>query len=145
MGVPVIVTKLPVLGELGINKNNGFILEFDMSNLDVEAIYKKAGKFKFEYEQKQDIWGDLLTNKKSTYEEELNMNYKVEALDTYEKYKVTDVDLGYIPKTGETFIVNNERLDVLLGANSKGRVYVKVIEEIKGGKGNGKRNQSKTK
>ncbi len=77
------------------------------------------------------------------------MKYKVEALDTYEKYRVTDVDLGYIPKAGETFIVDKERLDVLLGANSKGRVYVKVIEEIKpnknGGKANGKRNQSKTK
>lgn len=149
LGVPVIVTKLPVLDEIGINKNNGFILEFDMSNLDVEAIYKKAGKFKFEYQQKQDIWGDLLTNKKSTYEEELDMKYKVEALDTYEKHRVTDVDLGYIPKAGETFIVDKERLDVLLGANSKGRVYVKVIEEIKptknGGKANGKRNQSKTK
>ena len=59
------------------------------------------------------------------------MKYKVEALSTYEEYNVTDTGLGYVPSTGETFIVDKNRLDVLLGENDNNRVYVKVLEEIK--------------
>ena len=131
MGIPVIVTKLPVLNEIGVNKDNGIVLEFDMSNLDVNEIYNKAGKFKFDYKTKQDIWGELLTNKKSIYKEELEMEYKVEALSTYGEYNVTDSVLGYVPKAGEIFKVTKDRLDVLLGENDDNRVYVKVVEEIK--------------
>lgn len=131
MNIPVIVTKLPVLSELGVTKDNGIVLEFDMSNLDVNEIYNKAGTFNFNYEPKNDIWGELLTNKKSTYKEELEMEYKVEALSTYEEYNVTDNQLGYIPKAGETFKVSKDRLDVLLGENEDNRVYVKVVEETK--------------
>ena len=56
---------------------------------------------------------------------------KVEALDTYEKYNVTDAGLGRVPKSGEQFEVTKERLNVLLGNNDSGRVYVKVVEPIK--------------
>ena len=58
------------------------------------------------------------------------MKYKVEALKTYEEYEITDLQLGYIPKEGETFIVTRERLDILLGENNDNRVYVKVLEEL---------------
>jgi hypothetical protein len=56
---------------------------------------------------------------------------KVEALDTYEKYNVTDAGLGRVPKSGEQFEVTKERLNVLLGNNDSGRVYVKVVEPVK--------------
>ncbi|MBQ6546482.1 MAG: glycosyltransferase [Bacilli bacterium] len=131
MGVPVICTNLPILNEMGVTKDNGIVVEFDMSNLDVNEIYDKAGKFKFEYEPKKDIWGELLTKEKSTYKEELNMKYKVEALKAYEEFNITDNELGYVPKEGETFTVTKQRLDVLLGENKDHRVYVKVLEEIK--------------
>ena len=36
---PMIITKLPVLEELGVNKSNAKILEFDMSNLDIEDLW----------------------------------------------------------------------------------------------------------
>lgn len=39
MGKPMIVTRLPVLEELGVNKNNAKILDFDMSNLDIEDLW----------------------------------------------------------------------------------------------------------
>ena len=39
MGKPLIITKLPVLEELGVNKTNAKILEFDMSNLDIEDLW----------------------------------------------------------------------------------------------------------
>ena len=37
--IPLIVTKLPILEEFGINNSNAKILEFDMSNLDIEDLW----------------------------------------------------------------------------------------------------------
>lgn len=56
------------------------------------------------------------------------MRYLVEALDTYEKEKIKDHDLGRIPSPGEQFEVNEERLNVLLGNNTYGKAFVKKIE-----------------
>ena len=53
----------------------------------------------------------------------------VEALDTYEKYRVRDKELKIIPKKGERFKVTKERLNVLLGNNSFSTTFVKVIEQ----------------
>ena len=36
LGKPIIVTKLDILNEFGINESNAKILEMDMSNLDIE-------------------------------------------------------------------------------------------------------------
>ena len=58
------------------------------------------------------------------------MKVKVEALDTYVKYNTTDSELGRIPKEGEQFIITKERLNVLLGNNELGRVFVKVVEPV---------------
>ena len=66
LGTPLIVTRLPVLDDLGANDTNAIILDFDMSNLDVDEIYEKAGTFKFEYKQKPNKWLELIKGK-STY------------------------------------------------------------------------------
>ena len=131
LGTPVVVTKLPTLKELGVNENNGFILEFDMSNLNVNEIYEKAGKFKFDYEQKTDIWGELLTDKKSTYKEEKNMKYKVRATNKYQDYDNYDIELSkeygkrYVPEPGYEWIVDSDRMEVLTGAG-----YVTVVQKV---------------
>ena len=39
IGKPLIVTKLPILEEFGINETNAKILDFDMSNLDIEDLW----------------------------------------------------------------------------------------------------------
>ena len=39
LGIPLIITKLPILEEFGINESNAKILEFDMSNLDVDDLW----------------------------------------------------------------------------------------------------------
>lgn len=62
IGTPIITTRLPILGELGATDENSIILDFDMSNLDVYQVYKRSGKFKFQYKQKPDRWLDLLTD-----------------------------------------------------------------------------------
>lgn len=56
---------------------------------------------------------------------------KVEALKTYEENSISDNELNRIPKEGETWKVSKERLDVLLGNNSYGKAFVKVVEEEK--------------
>lgn len=57
------------------------------------------------------------------------MKFKVEALKTYEEFNVYDNELKKIPKKGEIFFVNEERLNILLGNNKDKRIYVKVVEE----------------
>ena len=42
--VPVIITDLPVYKEVGITEKEAHILNLDMSNLDVEKIYKNIPK-----------------------------------------------------------------------------------------------------
>ena len=59
--------------------------------------------------------------------------YKVQALDTYTRKSVKDVNLGYIPKKGEIFFVPEERLDVLQGNNPYHEQFVHVIEQVKNG------------
>lgn len=59
------------------------------------------------------------------------MEIEVEALDTYVKYNTTDKELKRVPKAGERFTVSKERLNVLMGNNNDGRVYVKIVEPVK--------------
>ena len=64
---PVIITKIPSSIEMGVKDGiNGYILDFDMNNVDVEKIYKKIPKF--EFEMVQDIYDKLLVKKKSSYD-----------------------------------------------------------------------------
>ena len=41
LGIPLIVTKLDILKEFNINESNAKILDFDMSNLDIEDLWNK--------------------------------------------------------------------------------------------------------
>ena len=59
------------------------------------------------------------------------MKVKVEALNTYEQFNITDAELGRVPKTGEQFEVTKERLNILMGNNANGRTYVKIVEPVK--------------
>ena len=131
-GVPVVRTPLSVCEELPITEDMSLVCEWDMSNVDeiVKEMFERKAK-PFTYTPPNDTWLEIIDNSKSTYKEELKMEYKVEALSTYEEYNVTDNQLGYIPKAGETFKVSKDRLDILLGENEDNRVYVKVVEEIK--------------
>lgn len=138
--VPVVITPCKVYKELGIDDSMSIRLNFDLSNLKdvVKEMFNKCNKFNFNYTPPADNWGEIFIKSKSTYKEELKMNYKVRALDTYKKYDVSDQDLAnehkvprYVPTEGEEWIISKERLDVLLGDNDNSIVYVEVVEEIK--------------
>lgn len=59
------------------------------------------------------------------------MKYLVEALPIYEENQIKDKELDRIPKAGEQWIVTNERKNILTGDNTRNKVFVKVIEEVK--------------
>lgn len=130
-GVPVICTPFPFLNEIGVKDGlNAWILNFDLSNLDhiVKNITKKLN---FKFKHLEDRYDELLSHTPSHFKEDKIMKVKVEALDTYEQFNVTDAGLGRVPKAGEQFEVTKERLNILLGNNDSGRVYVKIVEPVK--------------
>ena len=128
LGTPVIITPWKCLKELEIDERYGFILPFDMKNIPVSEIYNK--KFNFVYKNKEDTWGKILINIPSTYQEEINSLYEVEALPIYKERGTTDSLLNKIPEPGERWTVDKDRLDTLLGENKNHKVYVKLIKKI---------------
>ena len=129
--IPVIVTPLPYLNEIGVKDGiNAWVLDFDCSNMK-HIIDNIMNVPKFTFKHLEDKYDDLLSHRPSHFKEDKIMKVKVEALDTYEKYNITDGELKRVPKAGEQFEVTKERLNVLLGNNSGNRVYVKIIEPVK--------------
>ena len=104
LGTPVIVTPLLMLDEIGANSKNSIVLDFDMSNVDVQEIYKKAGTFKFKYSPKPDGWLNLLQGE-SEYVYTL---VPVRAIMTY-----YDMCLGIKVNTDDVYEVPSDRADVL--------------------------------
>lgn len=130
-GVPCVVTDLPVFRELGINKSNSLILDMNLGNI-TEVAAKIFGKRPtFEYEAPADRWGLFFGESKSTYEyrEESLMLHKVEALDTYIKFKVKDAEVDRILPPGFVFEVSDARLKTLLGDNPYKIPFVKLLDE----------------
>lgn len=70
LGIPLIVTKLGILDEFGINESNSKILDMDMGNLDIDDLWK-IPKFKWK-EPISKEWEDIM--KKKVFRE----RYKVE-------------------------------------------------------------------
>ena len=108
MGVPVIVTPIPVFEEIGvIDKVNGFYVPFDMNDIPVKEIYEK--KLKFTYRPIQDQWKDILSPGKSPYQEELKTKVNVVAIMNY-----YDVELLRTVKKDEILLVSKIRAKSLV-------------------------------
>lgn len=107
VGTPVIVTDCPVFKEIGVNKSNGFILDFELNNVPIKEIYK--GLPKFEYKPKADSWGKLLAKGESSYKKDLKTMVTVKAIQTY-----YDMELNKnITPTDPPFKVNKVRAETL--------------------------------
>lgn len=61
LGIPVIVRELDVWREIGLNSENSFILNKDMSGVDIDKIYKGLKPFK--YEPPKSNWDKYLKDK----------------------------------------------------------------------------------
>ena len=60
LGVPCILTDLPVFKEIGFDDSNSIRLDMNLSNVDVGKIYKGLGKIKFTPPKSN--WGKYLDN-----------------------------------------------------------------------------------
>lgn len=133
MGVPVITTPCPVFEELGIrNKENGYILPFDMKEIPIEDIYNKIPKFT--YAPPQDDWDKFLLKGETTYLKDKDKRFKVRATDAYENLHLQDAELGRKPTRGETWDVDYYRMLFLLGDNPRQTKFVTLVEDQEKGK-----------
>lgn len=109
LGTPLIITDLPMLSDLGADESNSIILDFDLSNLDVDKIYKSAGEFKFKYTPKScDPWLELLEGK-STYKYKKPTPIEVRALMTY-----YDLELRRWIETDDIVTMLSDRAEFLI-------------------------------
>lgn len=93
LGTGCIVREMPIWEEIGLkDRENSFILNFDMSDIPVMEIYKGLKPFK--YEPPKSDWGKYLDN---------NGKYDANRLvDVKCKKSYTDIKLGeFIPKDKE--------------------------------------------
>ena len=129
LGTPVVVTNMPVISEIGVKHGkNGFIVDFDLHDLDVNKLYESELTFK--YTPPTSDWTELFYQSEPTYNKDLEANYLVEALSIYKKKKIRDSVLNRIPEPGEKFIVDYNRLITLTGANSLNTPFVKLVGKI---------------
>lgn len=125
--VPVIVTPCPVFNEIGlIDGENCYKVPFDMKDFDVTKLLNKPKDFV--YRPPQDSWDKLLIQEPSTWTEEKNIVYIVEALSTYKDKKIKDGQLNKIPEKGDRWEVNSERMRILTGENAQHLKFVKVVD-----------------
>lgn len=124
--VPCIVTAVDGCIELIQDGINGYVVPLDM-NFDINKILKIPKCPKYDNHAKEK-WLDLLEN--SVY---INKPFRdepsilVEALNTYEKNKLSDGELKCIPKAGQRWLVSERRLDTLLGDNRLHTAFVKLV------------------
>ena len=109
LGTPVIVTDCPSFKEMGIKDGyNGFVLDFDLSNINTKAIYES--RLDFKYEPKKDTWDKYLVKSESTYQKDLKIMRKVQCIE-----KFYDIENNMLLRELEDkpFMVNKIRAEEL--------------------------------
>lgn len=128
--VPVIVTPLPYLEEIGFKDNaTGYILNFSCNNMD-DIVSKIQNVPKFKFKHLKDNYGELFTNKETLYKEG-NMKVKVKCVQSYWDVQLhpDTNDPNKVLDVGYTWLVDKERADELVG---KGLVeIVEILKEEK--------------
>ena len=136
--IPIISTPLPYLEEIGVEDGvNSYLVKFDCSNVD-EVAKKMKNIPKFKFKRLEDKYGELFTNKKSHYKEDLEKLISVESIDNFSLNAFNDIfNLKrkniYNDKDGEiyigdTFDCDSILADYLLGNNKDHTVVVKIIK-----------------
>ena len=120
VGTPVIVTDMPVLKEIGVkNGENGFIVDFDMKNVPIKAIYD--GLQPFEYKPINDGWEKIMAKGKSTYKRDPAGFVKVKPIKAYydlqlertvteknEPFEVAKSRAEYLESLGLVTVIDND-------------------------------------
>lgn len=108
LGTPLIITKLPILSELGCTEENSIVCDFDMRNVNVKEIYEKAGKLKFDYKKKPDGWLKLIPEK-GNYTYVTPKTVKIRAIKRY-----TDIVLNKDIEVGTDYETSEERASLII-------------------------------
>ena len=120
LNTPVIVTPIPCFDEMGIqNRENGYILDFDMKEIPIFDIYNKIPKFN--YQPLKNEWEDMIIKVKGNYKEEKKMRFKVKALINF-----NDLEENKKRVVGEKFECSKVRCDYLLEHKA-----IEIVEEVK--------------
>lgn len=115
---PVIVTDIPAMHEIGVKDGvNGFILQKDLSNVDVNKFYDNT--LLFSYTPLKDEWDKVLV-KGERKEMNNEMKAKIKA-----KRKYTDTWLNQDIIKGHEYVVTLERAEQIVRAG-----YAEIIETI---------------
>ena len=130
LGVPVVVTPIPVFKEIGLDDTNSITLEFDCSNVMAVAEQIANKNFFFKYTPIEDSWDKLLIPGPSKYQKELNTKYLVKATEEYGRYHIKDKELGFRPEPGHKWQVSKIRYDYLNGGNQWKAKFVELVEKI---------------
>lgn len=130
MGVPIIVTNLGWVKDLGIDERHGFFLNKDLSDLDVEEIYRKKGTFKFDWQPPEDIWKDLLLDGKSEKRKKPMELYRVKATKEAFERNILIPEAGGVPEEGQEFNIPESRIATLLGKNVFKAAFITVIGKV---------------
>jgi hypothetical protein len=102
--IPVIVTPLPYLEEIGVRDNeNAYIMRFDMENIQ-DIVDKIENRLKFNFTPLKDSYKNILKKSKS--------QYKGKMLVATQEYD--DLQLKRHVKKGEPIICTKERANVLV-------------------------------
>ena len=139
LGTEVIATDLPVLKELGVKDGvNGWICDFDMSNVDVEKIYNTPLNFK--YEPPKDTWGEMLVKGKKEYKAENEDMNVVEATEKFSYSRFNELqhlqrynnknNIDGILCEGDIFECSDEIMNYLLNnkvTNGANRPLIRVL------------------
>lgn len=119
LNVPIIMMDIPVLKELGIkDKEHGYILKFDMSNLEVNKINNKRPIIKdymppMDFDKWEEILGEDIESTYEYNEEEVDKMLDVKWIALA---RVKD-DIGIKYNGEEVFIEDSSRIKMLLDHN----------------------------
>lgn len=113
LGTPVIVTPNEAFLEVGVKDGeNGFVVDYDLKNVDVKKIYKSNLKGKFKYKEPEDNWNNLLAEGESQYQKDKKTIVKVKCI--IEKY--FDIELQRtFTKESEPYTMSKVRAEDLEG------------------------------
>lgn len=121
--IPVIVTPLPYLEEIGVKDGeNAYIVEFDCSNID-EVAKKITKKPKFKFEHLPDSYDDIFTKKKSHYAKDMETMVEIECI---YPFGFLDMETGAMRTKGERWLTNRVRA-YELASNPKN--IVRILKE----------------
>ena len=117
--VPVIVTPLPYLEEIGYKDGKtGYTVRFDCANLE-DVAKKLVNKPVFKFKPLEDIYGELFTNKETEFKED-NMKSKIICKEAY-----YDIQLKRLVEKDETLVVENDRAEHLMSLG-----LVELVERV---------------